>query len=153
MWGFYVLVFFSSLPPPQCAVWGAGSLVVPQSNARASGLSSKGSSSSSSSESETSSESDSESESSSSESDGSKPSHYSSPEVRASALYHLGQQPVITPAQTFFQPSQHTEAVGSSTKKNGREKPRDPPPDMLWNASGRESWGRLRHLKQRWSKK
>ncbi|XP_061233678.1 AF4/FMR2 family member 3 isoform X4 [Neopsephotus bourkii] len=56
------------------------SLVVPQSNARASGLSSKGSSSSSSSESETSSESDSESESSSSESDGSKPSHYSSPE-------------------------------------------------------------------------
>uniref|UniRef100_A0A8C3PRY8 AF4/FMR2 family member 3 n=1 Tax=Calidris pygmaea TaxID=425635 RepID=A0A8C3PRY8_9CHAR len=55
-------------------------LVVPQSNARASGLSSKGSSSSSSSESETSSESDSESESSSSESDGSKPSHYSSPE-------------------------------------------------------------------------
>ncbi|XP_009322119.1 PREDICTED: AF4/FMR2 family member 3 [Pygoscelis adeliae] len=56
------------------------SLVVPQSNARASGVSSKGSSSSSSSESETSSESDSESESSSSESDGSKPSHYSSPE-------------------------------------------------------------------------
>ncbi|XP_032860831.1 AF4/FMR2 family member 3 isoform X3 [Tyto alba] len=56
------------------------SLVVPQSNARALGLSSKGSSSSSSSESETSSESDSESESSSSESDGSKPSHYSSPE-------------------------------------------------------------------------
>ncbi|XP_061854713.1 AF4/FMR2 family member 3 [Colius striatus] len=56
------------------------SLVVPQSNTRASGLSSKGSSSSSSSESETSSESDSESESSSSESDGSKPSHYSSPE-------------------------------------------------------------------------
>ncbi|XP_035750254.1 AF4/FMR2 family member 3 [Egretta garzetta] len=56
------------------------SLVVPQSNARAAGLSSKGSSSSSSSESETSSESDSESESSSSESDGSKPSHYSSPE-------------------------------------------------------------------------
>ncbi|KFO60769.1 AF4/FMR2 family member 3, partial [Corvus brachyrhynchos] len=56
------------------------SLVVPQSNARASGLSSKGSSSSSSSESETSSESDSESESSSSESDGSKPSHYSTPE-------------------------------------------------------------------------
>ncbi|KFP04180.1 AF4/FMR2 family member 3, partial [Calypte anna] len=56
------------------------SLVVPQSNARASGLSSKGSSSSSSSESETSSESDSETESSSSESDGSKPSHYSSPE-------------------------------------------------------------------------
>uniref|UniRef100_A0A8C3UHD5 AF4/FMR2 family member 3 n=1 Tax=Catharus ustulatus TaxID=91951 RepID=A0A8C3UHD5_CATUS len=56
------------------------SLLVPQSNARASGLSSKGSSSSSSSESETSSESDSESESSSSESDGSKPSHYSSPE-------------------------------------------------------------------------
>ncbi|XP_051466962.1 AF4/FMR2 family member 3 [Apus apus] len=56
------------------------SLVVPQSNARASGLSSKGSSSSSSSESETSSESDSESESSSSESDGSKASHYSSPE-------------------------------------------------------------------------
>ncbi|XP_010186541.1 PREDICTED: AF4/FMR2 family member 3, partial [Mesitornis unicolor] len=56
------------------------SLVVPQSNARASGLSSKGSSSSSSSESETSSESDSESESSSSETDGSKPSHYSSPE-------------------------------------------------------------------------
>ncbi|KFW76528.1 AF4/FMR2 family member 3, partial [Manacus vitellinus] len=56
------------------------SLVVPQPNARASGLSSKGSSSSSSSESETSSESDSESESSSSESDGSKPSHYSSPE-------------------------------------------------------------------------
>ncbi|XP_054019032.1 AF4/FMR2 family member 3 [Dryobates pubescens] len=56
------------------------SLVVPQCNARASGLSSKGSSSSSSSESETSSESDSESESSSSESDGSKPSHYSSPE-------------------------------------------------------------------------
>ncbi|KAF4799969.1 AF4/FMR2 family member 3 [Turdus rufiventris] len=51
-----------------------------KSNARASGLSSKGSSSSSSSESETSSESDSESESSSSESDGSKPSHYSSPE-------------------------------------------------------------------------
>ncbi|KFU92474.1 AF4/FMR2 family member 3, partial [Chaetura pelagica] len=63
------------------------SLVVPQSNARASGLSSKGSSSSSSSESETSSESDSETESSSSESDGSKASHYSSPEVRASALY------------------------------------------------------------------
>ncbi|OPJ66744.1 AF4/FMR2 family member 3 isoform A [Patagioenas fasciata monilis] len=56
------------------------SLVVPPSNTRASGLSSKGSSSSSSSESETSSESDSESESSSSESDGSKPSHYSSPE-------------------------------------------------------------------------
>uniref|UniRef100_A0A663LVW3 AF4/FMR2 family member 3 n=1 Tax=Athene cunicularia TaxID=194338 RepID=A0A663LVW3_ATHCN len=55
-------------------------LVVPQSNTRASGVSSKGSSSSSSSESETSSESDSESESSSSESDGSKPSHYSSPE-------------------------------------------------------------------------
>uniref|UniRef100_A0A8D0ERC4 AF4/FMR2 family member 3 n=1 Tax=Strix occidentalis caurina TaxID=311401 RepID=A0A8D0ERC4_STROC len=55
-------------------------LVVPQSNAQASGVSSKGSSSSSSSESETSSESDSESESSSSESDGSKPSHYSSPE-------------------------------------------------------------------------
>ncbi|TRZ12182.1 hypothetical protein HGM15179_014933, partial [Zosterops borbonicus] len=56
------------------------SLLVPQSNPRASGLSSKGSSSSSSSESETSSESDSESESSSSESDGSKASHYSSPE-------------------------------------------------------------------------
>ncbi|XP_010220966.1 PREDICTED: AF4/FMR2 family member 3 [Tinamus guttatus] len=56
------------------------SLVVPQPNSRASGLSSKGSSSSSSSESETSSESDSESESSSSESDGSKRSHYSSPE-------------------------------------------------------------------------
>ncbi|XP_064358441.1 AF4/FMR2 family member 3 isoform X1 [Dromaius novaehollandiae] len=56
------------------------SLVAPQPNSRATGLSSKGSSSSSSSESETSSESDSESESSSSESDGSKPSHYSSPE-------------------------------------------------------------------------
>ncbi|XP_068780518.1 AF4/FMR2 family member 3 isoform X2 [Struthio camelus] len=56
------------------------SLVVPQPNSRAAGLSSKGSSSSSSSESETSSESDSESESSSSESDGSKPSHCSSPE-------------------------------------------------------------------------
>ncbi|XP_062434426.1 AF4/FMR2 family member 3 [Rhea pennata] len=56
------------------------SLVVPQANSRATGLSSKGSSSSSSSESETSSESDSESESSSSESDGSKPSNYSSPE-------------------------------------------------------------------------
>lgn len=117
MWGFYILVFFSSLPPPRWAVWGAGSLVVPQSNARASGLSSKGSSSSSSSESETSSESDSESESSSSESDGSKPSHYSSPEVRASALYNLGRQSVITPAQTFLQPSQHKEAVGTCTKK------------------------------------
>ncbi|KYO41425.1 AF4/FMR2 family member 3 isoform A [Alligator mississippiensis] len=53
---------------------------VQQPNSRTSGLSSKGSSSSSSSESESSSESDSESESSSSESDGSKPSHYSSPE-------------------------------------------------------------------------
>uniref|UniRef100_A0A8C9UI39 ALF transcription elongation factor 3 n=1 Tax=Serinus canaria TaxID=9135 RepID=A0A8C9UI39_SERCA len=84
MWGFYVYVpvFFSSLPCP-CTPWAvcwAGSLVVPQANARASGLSSKHSSSSSSSESETSSESDSESESSSSESDGSKPLHYSSPE-------------------------------------------------------------------------
>uniref|UniRef100_A0A8C4XST7 AF4/FMR2 family member 3 n=1 Tax=Falco tinnunculus TaxID=100819 RepID=A0A8C4XST7_FALTI len=77
---FCVLVFFSSLSPPWWAVCGAVSLVVPQSNTRAPGLSSKGSSSSSSSESETSSESDSESESSSSESDGSKPSHYSSPE-------------------------------------------------------------------------
>uniref|UniRef100_H0ZIH9 ALF transcription elongation factor 3 n=1 Tax=Taeniopygia guttata TaxID=59729 RepID=H0ZIH9_TAEGU len=70
----------SPVPTPRWAVCWAGSLVVPQSNARAPGLSSKGSSSSSSSESETSSESDSESESSSSESDGSKPSHYSSPE-------------------------------------------------------------------------
>ncbi|XP_075773038.1 AF4/FMR2 family member 3 isoform X3 [Pelodiscus sinensis] len=56
------------------------SVVVPQPSSRTSGLSSKRSSSSSSSESESSSESDSESESSSSESDGSKPSHYSSPE-------------------------------------------------------------------------
>ncbi|XP_073208220.1 AF4/FMR2 family member 3 isoform X3 [Lepidochelys kempii] len=54
--------------------------VVPQPSSRTSGVSSKRSSSSSSSESESSSESDSESESSSSESDGSKPSHYSSPE-------------------------------------------------------------------------
>lgn len=126
---FYVLVFFSSLSPPRWAVCGAGSLVVPQSNARASGLSSKGSSSSSSSESETSSESDSESESSSSESDGSKPSHYSSPEVRASALYYLGQQSVITPTQTFFQPSQQKEAVGRCTKKKWKRK-----------AQGSSSW-------------
>ncbi|KAM7182231.1 AF4/FMR2 family member 3 [Macrochelys suwanniensis] len=56
------------------------STVVRQPSSRTSGLSSKRSSSSSSSESESSSESDSESESSSSESDGSKPSHYSSPE-------------------------------------------------------------------------
>uniref|UniRef100_A0A8C8BKI9 AF4/FMR2 family member 3 n=1 Tax=Otus sunia TaxID=257818 RepID=A0A8C8BKI9_9STRI len=66
--------------PPAPQNMSCMSLVVPQSNAQASGVSSKGSSSSSSSESETSSESDSESESSSSESDGSKPSHYSSPE-------------------------------------------------------------------------
>uniref|UniRef100_A0A8C4KVD0 ALF transcription elongation factor 3 n=1 Tax=Dromaius novaehollandiae TaxID=8790 RepID=A0A8C4KVD0_DRONO len=76
----YVVVFFFSLPPRRWAACGASSLVAPQPNSRATGLSSKGSSSSSSSESETSSESDSESESSSSESDGSKPSHYSSPE-------------------------------------------------------------------------
>lgn len=109
-------------------VWGAGSLVVPQSNARAAGLSSKGSSSSSSSESETSSESDSESESSSSESDGSKPSHYSSPEVRASALSDLGQQSVIT---DFFPAKPTQGGCGEMHKKNGRERPRDPPPGLL----------------------
>jgi len=132
---FYVLVFFSSLSPPRWAVCGAGSLVVPQSNARASGLSSKGSSSSSSSESETSSESDSESESSSSESDGSKPSHYSSPEVRASALCDLGQRSVITPTQIFFQPCQHKEAVERCTEKWRRM------------AQGSSSW---RAVKCRW---
>lgn len=84
------MFLFSSLPSLSHTPWAvccAGSLVVPQANARASGLSSKGSSSSSSSESESSSESDSESESSSSESDGSKASHYSSPEVRASPSF------------------------------------------------------------------
>lgn len=113
---FSYFLLFPTLSP-QWAVCGAGSLVVPQSDARASGLSSKGSSSSSSSESETSSESDSESESSSSESDGSKPSHYSSPEVRPSALYGLGWQFIITPTQIFFQPSQHKEAVERCRKK------------------------------------
>uniref|UniRef100_A0A8D2QF48 ALF transcription elongation factor 3 n=1 Tax=Zonotrichia albicollis TaxID=44394 RepID=A0A8D2QF48_ZONAL len=82
--GCFMFIFvFSSLPSLSHTPWAvcwAGSLVVPQASARASGLSSKGSSSSSSSESESSSESDSESESSSSESDGSKASHYSSPE-------------------------------------------------------------------------
>lgn len=66
----------------------AGSAVVQQADCRASVPSSKGSSSgssssgsSSSSDSESSSGSDSETESSSSESEGSKPAHYSSPEV------------------------------------------------------------------------
>lgn len=152
-WGFYVYVpvFCSSLPvPAPCwAVCGAGSLVVPQSNARASGLSSKGSSSSSSSESETSSESDSESESSSSESDGSKPSHYSSPEVRAS-LYDLGWHSVTTPTHTFSQPSQHKEAVRrylEKRKKNMGER------FHAVKCKWRGSQGRLKHLKQKWRKK
>lgn len=70
------------------ASW-ADSAGLPQANCRASVPSSKGSSSgssssgsSSSSDSESSSGSDSETESSSSESEGSKPPHYSSPEVR-----------------------------------------------------------------------
>uniref|UniRef100_A0A8C4YPK9 AF4/FMR2 C-terminal homology domain-containing protein n=1 Tax=Gopherus evgoodei TaxID=1825980 RepID=A0A8C4YPK9_9SAUR len=76
---FYVVVCFSFPPLVGCA-WGAWHHCRAQPSSRTSGLSSKRSSSSSSSESESSSESDSESESSSSESDGSKPSHYSSPE-------------------------------------------------------------------------
>lgn len=115
---------------PQWAVCGAGSLVVPQSDARASGLSSKGSSSSSSSESETSSESDSESESSSSESDGSKPSHYSSPEVRPSALYGLGGNSLLHPLRPFSSQA-NTRRLLRDAEKNGRERPRDPPPGML----------------------
>lgn len=129
--GFLFLVSFCSLSPPRWAACGAGSLVVPPSNTRASGLSSKGSSSSSSSESETSSESDSESESSSSESDGSKPSHYSSPEVRASALYDLGRQSVITPTQTFF-PAKPTQGGCGVMHKNMEEQgPVATPPGML----------------------
>jgi len=127
---------------------GPSSLVGPQSSTRAPGLSSKGSSSSSSSESESSSESDSESESSSSESDGSKPSHYSSPEVRAPTLCDSGRQSTITPTQTFF-PAQEPWEEMQKTKKNGCEKHRDPPPGTLRNASYGGCWGRLKQMKQK----
>lgn len=107
---------------------GPSSLVGPQSSTRAPGLSSKGSSSSSSSESESSSESDSESESSSSESDGSKPSHYSSPEVRAPTLCDSGRQSTITPTQTFFPAQEPWEEMQKTKKK------------WMWKAQGSSSW-------------
>lgn len=142
VWGFYVLVLFSLLFPPWWAVCGAGSLVVPQCNARASGLSSKGSSSSSSSESETSSESDSESESSSSESDGSKPSHYSSPEVRPYALSFRAAICCYTHADLF--PDKPTRG---DTQKHGRERP-----CLAVECTWQGTWGRLKPLNKELSK-
>lgn len=51
-------------------------------------------------------------------------------------------------------PAKPTQGVcGEMHKKTGRERPRDPPSGVLWNASGRGSWGRLKHLKQKWWKK
>lgn len=149
------VLFFSSPLLSPWAACGASSLVVPQSSTQAPGLSSKGSSSSSSSESETSSESDSESESSSSESDGSKPSHYSSPEVRASALRDLGWWAVITPTQTFFSSQGDTRRLGGDEKKKkgGRENHKDLRPGTMWNASGKGCWGRFEAFKTKWRRK
>lgn len=125
---------------------GPSSLVGPQSSTRAPGLSSKGSSSSSSSESESSSESDSESESSSSESDGSKPSHYSSPEVRAPTLCHLGWQSAITSIQTFF-PDQ--EPGRRCTEPKWMQKVQG---SSSWHPTKQKWWGMLGQIKAKETK-